>query len=79
MSPTVFKVGSYRFYFFSREEPRKHIHITCPSGEAKFWIEPIISLATHYGLSAKQLKELQSLVEEHFDEINAAWNKHFSR
>lgn len=77
MSPTVFKSGSYRFYFFSREEPRKHVHITCPDGEAKFWIEPIVSLATSTGLSKKQLKEIQSLVESHIDEISKAWKKHF--
>lgn len=77
MSPTVFKSGSYRFYFFSREEPRKHVHITCPDGEAKFWIEPIVSLATTSGLTPRQLKEIQSLVERHFDEISKAWKKHF--
>lgn len=77
MSPTVFKTGSYRFYFFSREEPRMHVHITCPDGEAKFWIEPIVALATSTGLSKKQLKEVQILVESHIDEISTAWKKHF--
>lgn len=77
MSPTIFRSGSYRFYFFSREEPRKHVHITCPDGEAKFWLEPIISLAVSVGLSKKQLKELQTLVEERQDEISKAWQKHF--
>jgi len=77
MSPTVFKSGSYRFYFFSREETRKHVHITSPDGEAKFWIEPIVSLAISTGLSAKQLKEIQVLVESHIDEISKAWEKHF--
>jgi len=77
MSPTVFKSGSYRFYFFSREEPRKHVHITSPDGEAKFWIEPIVSLANSAGLSAKQLREIQVLVESHIDEISKAWKEHF--
>jgi len=30
-----------------------HVHISCPDGEAKFWIEPIISLATYRGLNKK--------------------------
>lgn len=77
MSPTVFKVGSYRFYFFSREETRKHIHISCPDGEAKFWIEPIVALANQKGLSKAQLKNLQELVEDHIDEITTSWQKHF--
>ena len=53
MSPTVFRFKSYRFFFFSREETRIHIHISCPSGEAKFWLEPVVALAQHYGFSAK--------------------------
>lgn len=38
MSPTVFRVKDYRFFFFSREETRAHIHVSSPEGEAKFWI-----------------------------------------
>ncbi|HET7902943.1 MAG TPA: DUF4160 domain-containing protein, partial [Candidatus Eisenbacteria bacterium] len=45
MSPTVFREGPYRFYFFSREEPRAHILVQHRTGEAKFWIEPSIELA----------------------------------
>lgn len=78
MSPTVFLHKSYRFYFFSREENRPHVHVTCPDGEAKFWIEPTIALADFVGLSKKQLSELQRLVEEHQDEIAKKWKKHFN-
>jgi len=45
MSPTVFRSGPYRFYFFSREESRMHIHVDSSEGEAKFWIKPEIELA----------------------------------
>ncbi len=78
MSPTVFKEGPFRFFFFSREEPRMHVHISCPDGEAKFWIEPIISLATYRGLNKKQLNQMQLLVEKHIDEILSSWKNHFS-
>lgn len=78
MSPTVFKVKKYRFFFFSREELRMHVHVTSPEGEAKFWLDPIVALADHYNLSKKQLKELQTIVEERTDEIKKAWKKHFS-
>ncbi|MCH2228223.1 MAG: DUF4160 domain-containing protein [Candidatus Caenarcaniphilales bacterium] len=77
MSPTVFKYKSYRFFFFSREEARIHVHITCPDGEAKFWLEPIIALANHYKLTEKQLRELQEIVEERKDEITNEWQRHF--
>ncbi|MFA5137899.1 MAG: DUF4160 domain-containing protein [Elusimicrobiota bacterium] len=77
MSPTVFRYKSYRFFFFSREENRLHVHVSCPEGEAKFWIEPIVSLCHSYRLSPRALKELQDVVERRKDEIISAWKKHF--
>jgi hypothetical protein len=47
MGPTVFREGAYRFFFFSREEFRPHIHINHPTGEAKFWLDPRIELAVN--------------------------------
>jgi hypothetical protein len=79
MSPTVFRFKSYRFFFFSREEDRMHVHVSCPEGEAKFWLEPIISLNQYYGLSPNKLRELQKVVEKHKNEIIRAWKKHFTR
>jgi hypothetical protein len=78
MSPTVFNEGPYRFFFFSREEPRMHVHINSGDGEAKFWLEPIISLANYSGLNTKQLTRVQNLVIEHETEIREAWNEHFN-
>ncbi len=77
MSPTVLRVGRYRFYFFSREEDRAHVHVKCPEGEAKFWLEPIISLAAYAGLSKKQLTDVQKIVESRKDEIAKAWDEYF--
>ncbi len=76
MSPTVLRYKSYRFFFFSREEKRKHIHVISPEGEAKFWLEPV-ELAEKSGLSQRQLKELEKVIQEKKDEISRAWNKHF--
>ena len=78
MSPTIFKERGYRFFFFSREEKRMHVHAVSGDGEAKFWIEPEIELAKNYGYSRKQLKEIESLVEVHHNELISAWQQHFS-
>ena len=51
------------FFLFSREESRPHVHITCPEGQAKFWLEPIVSLAHFHGIQARVLKQLQLIVE----------------
>lgn len=77
MSPTVFKQKGYRFFFFSREELRMHVHVSSHSGEAKFWLEPLIALAQHFNLSKRELKEIQTIVEDRADEIKKAWKKHF--
>jgi hypothetical protein len=79
LSPTVLRLGRYRFYFFSREEPRLHVHVHSPDGEAKFWLEPEIELARGYKLSERELRRLRELIEEHEDEIRDAWHRHFGR
>lgn len=77
MSPVIFRYKNYRFLFFSREEARPHIHVQCPDGEVKFWLEPIVSLAKNYGLSIKQLNEIEKFIKEKHNEIKAAWKKYF--
>ena len=77
MSPTVFREGSNRYYFFSREEARMHIHVLTPNGEAKFWIEPEIELVNHSGLSDYEIKKISDTIKERKEEICAKWNSHF--
>lgn len=77
MSPTIFREGGFRFYFFSREEPRMHVHVQGQSGEAKFWLDPAIELAQHTGLSRREISEAHRLVQEHENDIRSAWCKHF--
>jgi hypothetical protein len=56
MSPTVLKVGRFRFFFNSREERRRHVHVSTSDGTAKFWLEPEVALATSYNLSEKDVR-----------------------
>ena len=77
MSPTVFRDGPYRFFFFSREEPRIHIHVASSDGEAKFWIEPEIALAQNHGIPTHELAQIQKTVEAHEQDIRTAWQLHF--
>lgn len=77
MSPTVFREDGYRFFFFSREESRMHVHVLSGDGEAKYWLEPEIALAKSIGYSNKQLKRIELLVREHRDELISGWQRHF--
>ena len=56
-----------------------HVHVTCPEGEAKFWLEPIVALERNQGLSPRMLNELQKIIEEKRNEVIRAWKKHFGR
>jgi hypothetical protein len=77
MAPTVLREGQFRFFFFSREEPRIHVHVAHPDGEAKFWLVPEVKLATSAGLGTRQLNEARSVIEAHLEEILHAWQRHF--
>jgi Domain of unknown function (DUF4160) len=78
MAPTVYREGAYRYFFFSREESRIHVHVSHPDGEAKFWLDPVVELANRSaGLSAKQLREIEHSVQSHLEELQHAWRKHF--
>ena len=79
MSPTVLRRDGFRFFFFSREEPRCHVHVQCSDGEAKFWLEPDIQVAYNSGLSRKQMKASEAIIDQHYQEIVDAWNQHFRR
>lgn len=75
--PTVLRIGAYRFFFYANEngEP-SHIHVQRERLLAKFWLKPI-SLASSTGFAAQELNKLLSLVEEHQQTFQEAWNEFF--
>jgi Domain of unknown function (DUF4160) len=75
--PTVFRHGRFRFFFFSNEgfEP-VHIHVEGGDGYAKLWVAPV-SFAEVHRLSAREMREIQDVVQQHRAEIIEAWNEHF--
>jgi len=46
-------------------------------GEAKFWLEPQVELAADYGLGLTRINTARKIIEEHVNDIRAAWAKHF--
>lgn len=62
--PTVLRIGSFRFHFYSDEgnEPA-HIHIESTDGECKFWLEPV-KLATNKSVAPHTVREIEKLVFE---------------
>ena len=75
--PTVLRVGPYRFFFYSNEgaEP-PHVHIEAGGQLAKFWLSPI-QMARAGGFSAKDLRAITQIIEQHQQQLLEAWNAYF--
>ena len=54
-----------------------HIHILSPNGEAKYWLEPTVALASYSNFSKRELVLLHKIVEEHKSDFIKAWKKYF--
>lgn len=79
--PVILGLDGRRFHFFSDEgNPREpiHVHVAQAGMDAKFWLYPEVRLAYNRGYDARLIKRLQDIVEEHREEIERAWNDHFS-
>ncbi|MCK9141001.1 DUF4160 domain-containing protein [Haemophilus influenzae] len=79
--PVILRFKGYVFFFYSNEgnplEPA-HIHVRNAESEAKFWLEPDISLARNDGFNSKELKEIFVIVETHRMQFMEAWYDYFS-
>ena len=77
--PTVLRIGSLRFHFYSDEgsEP-PHIHVRTPEGECKFWLDPV-SLARNRGVPAHTLREIERLVFEPQVLLTERFNEYHDR
>jgi hypothetical protein len=57
--PKLFEWQGYKFFFFSNEgnplEPC-HIHVRKDGNLAKFWVVPVVYLASSWGMNPKELK-----------------------
>ena len=78
MTPTVRRAGHFRYFFYSREETRMHVHVSHPDGGAKFWLEPDVALAESHGMSAQQLRTAERFVKGHQLELQDAWRIYFT-
>ncbi|MCC6452597.1 MAG: DUF4160 domain-containing protein [Acidobacteria bacterium] len=76
--PTILRVQGYRVYFYSHEpnEP-PHVHIDRERSSAKFWLQPV-SMARNRGFSARELRQLEALIQNNRSTLLEAWNEYFS-
>ena len=78
MSPTLLKIGPYRFYFYSGDgaEP-PHIHIERDDKVAKFWLYPV-RMQKSGGFRPAELRRIQRLVEKNQSQFMEYWDDYFN-
>ena len=76
--PTVFKIGPYRFFFYSgdRDEP-VHVHVEKEDKVAKFWLDPV-RLQRSGGFRAREINDIQKKIQDNQEQIIEAWNEYFN-
>jgi len=80
--PVVLRLKGYSFFFFSNEgnppEP-PHVHVRRGAARAKFWLTPVVSLASSYDLNGPELNELARMVWENKELFEGAWHEHIGK
>ena len=76
--PTLFIVFGFRFMFYSNDHEPIHVHVIKGDAEARFQVNPEITLLDSKGLKPAELKLAESLVEENKEMIIERWNVFFA-
>jgi len=77
--PTILRIMSYRFHFYSDEgkEP-PHIHVATSDGECKFWLDPV-RLSHNRGVPPHILRKIEKFVFIHLEVLMEKYNAYHSK
>jgi len=78
--PTVLRVGPYSFKFYGSDmdEP-PHVHVERDRMNAKFWIDPLVTLENDRGFAPHELNVMRQLIEEHRLFLLEKWHEFFGQ
>ncbi len=74
--PTVMILHGFRFFFYSREEERMHIHVETENRELKVWLDTF-QLAYNHGFADHQVARIIKMVVKNEKTLKKAWLAHF--
>ncbi len=74
--PTVLNVLGFRFFFYSHEESKMHVHVEYQGKVAKIWLDTF-EVADNQGFRDYQIKRIIILVRFYEKEIEEKWSSHF--
>lgn len=71
--PTLFIINGLRFFFYAFDHEPIHVHVEGTDGNAKFLLDPEVTLLENKGLKARQIKEAFKAIEDNKDVIKERW------
>jgi len=76
--PTVLKLFGMRFYYWSREHEPVHIHVQKDGAEARFSLEPQVTLLTNHGFKPHELALAEEIIKDNRDYMIEHWRLFFN-
>ncbi len=73
--PEFMRIGSIKFFVYSREESRAHIHVRVQEYEAKIWLDDLSVAKTN--ASEHLTNKIVKLVTIHQEELLNCWSEFF--
>ena len=74
--PTIMIIYGFRFFFYSNEESRMHVHVEHQDREAKIWLDTF-EVAYNHGFPDFILVRIIKLARKNEKAIKKAWISHF--
>jgi hypothetical protein len=74
--PTALIINGFRFYFWSNEEDRAHIHIVKGEGNAKYWLAPKIECVFSYNYKRAEVRFIERVIKKEYSTLIKKWNDH---
>jgi hypothetical protein len=53
------------------------VHVEAGAHVAKYWLTPAVRLARAGGFTARELRTIERIAEQHRDELIGAWHAYF--
>lgn len=74
--PTIMFTHGFRFFFYSNEETRMHVHVEYQNLETKIWLDTF-EFAYDGGFRNHELLKIQKIVRKHEKAFKKAWTAYF--
>jgi hypothetical protein len=76
--PTLFMLNGFRFFFFSHEENRMHIHVEYQGRKAKIWLDNF-EVAQNDGFYLFEINQILKITRMNEKAFKKAWISHFGK